>query len=83
MKSRKSDEKKAERLFDIFDDGWEAWPEAINEEEEGHDHPHGAHAHPHGKISTAGTGKAGSTVLVEPVEDQPSPPKRAKVGAAQ
>lgn len=92
MKSRKSEDKKAERLFDVYDDGWEAWPEAVEEEEgDGHDHPHGvphAHPHPHGKSSKhgqggpgAGEGKAASKVVVEAVDDHPSPPKRAKIGA--
>ncbi|WRT70147.1 uncharacterized protein IL334_007141 [Kwoniella shivajii] len=35
MKSgRLSDDKKAEKLFNLFDDGWEAWPEPLDEEQE-------------------------------------------------
>ncbi|WVQ66915.1 uncharacterized protein L199_005106 [Kwoniella botswanensis] len=50
MKSRRlSDEKKNEKLFNLFDDGWEAWPEPIEDDEEegeeGHNHPHAGHNH--------------------------------------
>ncbi|OCF61360.1 cobalamin synthesis protein [Kwoniella mangroviensis CBS 10435] len=56
MKSRRlSDDKKNEKLFNLFDeltrpliDGWEAWPEPIEDDEEegeGHNHSHAGHNH--------------------------------------
>ncbi|WVR00112.1 hypothetical protein IAU59_007254 [Kwoniella sp. CBS 9459] len=47
MKSKKfSEEKKAEKLFNLFDDGWEAWAEP-GDEEEGDDDAHAGHHHGH------------------------------------
>ncbi|ORX35860.1 putative cobalamin synthesis protein [Kockovaella imperatae] len=41
MKSRRPMEKKLERLYDLFDDGWEDWPDmAEDDDEHGHDHSH-------------------------------------------
>ncbi|WWC64496.1 uncharacterized protein I303_107106 [Kwoniella dejecticola CBS 10117] len=48
MKSKKlSAEKKAEKLFNAFDDGWEAWAEPMEEddEEEINGHSHAGHSH--------------------------------------
>ncbi|AFR95285.2 cobalamin synthesis protein [Cryptococcus neoformans C23] len=47
MNSRRSEEKKLERLCNVFDDGWEAWmdPEASVEEEEANEGHRHAHAH--------------------------------------
>ncbi|WWC91819.1 uncharacterized protein L201_006766 [Kwoniella dendrophila CBS 6074] len=48
MKSRRlSAEKKAEKLFNLFDDGWEAWPEPMEEEEDEIDNAHAGHSHNH------------------------------------
>jgi hypothetical protein len=93
MKSRKSDEKKVEKLFDLFDDGWEAWPdpEAHEHEEEdeameGHkadtqtskDGAHSHAGHSHGPTRIVTKGLKVKVVEQE-VDDSPSPPKRAKM----